>query len=56
LYNIFRHLPGEIQVNMRNVSRVGLFADQDMNPGAMEHDAVILPIPTATAIAYCGKE
>ena len=56
LSNVFRHLPGEAQVNLRNVSRVGLFVDQDMNPGAMEHDAVTLPIPTATAIACCGKK
>lgn len=56
LSNIFRHFPGETQVNMRNVSRIDLFVDQDMNPGAMEHDAVTLPIPTATSIACCGKE
>jgi len=41
---------------MKNVSRVGLFVDQDMNPGAMEHDAVTLPIPTATGISSSGKE
>jgi hypothetical protein len=56
LSNIARHLPYETQVNMRNASRVDLFVDQDMNPGDMEHDAVMLPIPTATAIAFCGKE
>jgi len=56
LSNIFGHFPGDTQVNVSNASRVGLFVDQDMNPGAMEHDAVTPPIPTATAIACCGKE
>jgi len=56
LTNISRHLPGDTQVNMKNPSRVDLFVDQDMNPGAMEHNAEMLPIPTATAIAWCGKE